>query len=109
MGAHLNAYTSREQTCYFTRVMQPNVPHAVDILGDILQNSNLTEEAIARERNVILREMSEVRIFQDRARLSAPAHFAFMAPQSSRGCLDGCLAVCEKSLSSRQSFADIAR
>ncbi len=62
MGAHLNAYTSREQTCYFTRVMQPNVPHAVDILGDILQNSNLTEEAIARERGVILREMSEVRI-----------------------------------------------
>jgi len=60
MGGHLNAYTSREQTTYYARVMQKDVPQAVDILSDILQNSTFSESAIERERNVILREMQEV-------------------------------------------------
>lgn len=60
MGGHLNAYTSREQTCYYAKVGAANVPQAVDILSDILQNSNLDERAIERERDVILREMQEV-------------------------------------------------
>ena len=60
MGGHLNAYTSREQTCYYARVFSGDVPAAVDILSDILQNSKLDESAIERERDVILREMQEV-------------------------------------------------
>ena len=60
MGGHLNAYTSREQTCYYARVFSGDVPAAVDILSDILQNSKLDEAAIERERDVILREMQEV-------------------------------------------------
>lgn len=60
MGGHLNAYTSREQTTYFAKVLGGDVGNAVDILGDILQNSVLEEEKIVRERSVILREMEEV-------------------------------------------------
>ncbi|EFJ12119.1 hypothetical protein SELMODRAFT_158279 [Selaginella moellendorffii] len=60
MGGHLNAYTSREQTTYYAKVLKKDVPVAVDILADILQNSNFDEDRIARERNVILREMKEV-------------------------------------------------
>ena len=60
LGAHLNAYTSREQTCYYAKVLKNDVPKAVDILSDILQNSSLENHAIERERNVILREMQEV-------------------------------------------------
>lgn len=60
MGGHLNAYTSREQTCYYAKVFEKDVPQALDILADILQNSNLEERAIERERDVILREMQEV-------------------------------------------------
>ena len=60
MGGHLNAYTSREQTCYYARVFSGDVARAVDILADILQNSKLDEGAIERERDVILREMQEV-------------------------------------------------
>ena len=60
LGAHLNAYTSREQTCYYAKVLKDDVPKAVDILSDILQNSSLENHAIERERNVILREMQEV-------------------------------------------------
>ncbi|KAL5725845.1 mitochondrial processing peptidase [Ranunculus cassubicifolius] len=60
MGGHLNAYTSREQTTYYAKVLNKNVEQAVDILSDILQNSKFEEDAIARERSVILREMEEV-------------------------------------------------
>ena len=60
MGGHLNAYTSREMTCYYAKVQKKDVGKAVDILSDILQNSHLDERAIERERDVILREMQEV-------------------------------------------------
>eukprot|EP00898_Chlorokybus_atmophyticus_P001223 jgi/Chlat1/2100/Chrsp17S02695 len=60
MGGHLNAYTSREQTTYYAKVLKKNVPAAVDILSDILQNSTLDDRAVANERSVILREMEEV-------------------------------------------------
>jgi len=60
MGGHLNAYTSREQTVYYAKVFKSDVPKAVEILADILQNAKLDEEAIKRERDVILRESVEV-------------------------------------------------
>ena len=60
MGGHLNAYTSREQTVYFAKVFEKDVPRAMDILSDILLRSQLDPEAINRERGVILREMKEV-------------------------------------------------
>ncbi|KAJ1904215.1 Mitochondrial-processing peptidase subunit beta [Tieghemiomyces parasiticus] len=60
MGAHLNAYTSREQTVYFAKAFQSDVPASVEILSDILQNSTLSEDAIERERDVINREQQEV-------------------------------------------------
>jgi len=60
MGGHLNAYTSREQTVYFAKVFKSDVGKAVEILSDILLHSKLDPSAIERERDVILREMSEV-------------------------------------------------
>ena len=60
MGAHLNAYTSREQTVFYAKCLSKDVPKAVEILGDIIQNSKLGEAEIERERGVILREMQEV-------------------------------------------------
>ncbi|KAL7422455.1 Mitochondrial-processing peptidase subunit beta [Cryptotrichosporon argae] len=60
LGAHLNAYTSREQTVYYAKAFDKDVPSAVGILADILQNSKLDESAIERERDVILREQEEV-------------------------------------------------
>ncbi|KAH8699017.1 putative mitochondrial processing peptidase beta subunit [Talaromyces proteolyticus] len=60
MGGHLNAYTSRENTVYYAKSFNADVPKAVDILADILQNSKLETSAIERERDVILREAEEV-------------------------------------------------
>lgn len=60
LGAHLNAYTSREQTVYYAKTFRKDVDKAVDIISDILQNSKLETSAIERERDVILREQEEV-------------------------------------------------
>lgn len=60
MGAHLNAYTSREQTVYYAKCFSKDLEKAVEILADITQNSTLGEKEIERERGVILREMQEV-------------------------------------------------
>lgn len=60
MGAHLNAYTSREQTVYYAKCFKNDVGRSVEILSDILQNARLDKSAIERERSVILREMQEI-------------------------------------------------
>ena len=43
MGAHLNAYTSREQTVYYAKVLKKDVPKAVEMLSDILLNSSFSQ------------------------------------------------------------------
>merc|ERR1711990_985542 len=60
MGAHLNAYTSREQTVFYAKCLTSDLGNAVEILADILNNSKFGEQEIERERGVILREMQEV-------------------------------------------------
>jgi len=60
LGGHLNAYTSREQTVFYAQVFKDDVPRAVEILGDMLLNPKLDEQAIEKERGVILRELEEV-------------------------------------------------
>src|SRR5690606_6787926 len=50
----------RENTVYFAKALNEDVPQCVDILQDILQNSTLDPAAIERERDVILREAEEV-------------------------------------------------
>lgn len=59
-GSHLNAYTSRENTVYYAKSLQKDIPRAVDILSDILTRSKLEKLAIEKERPVIIRESEEV-------------------------------------------------
>ena len=59
VGGHLNAYTSREQTAYFARVLAEDVPLATDILSDILLNSTFDSDELERERGVIIQEIGQ--------------------------------------------------
>ncbi|MBM3489069.1 MAG: insulinase family protein [Alphaproteobacteria bacterium] len=59
VGGHLNAYTSREHTAYFARVLKRDVPLAVDLLADILQHSAFEESELERERGVVLQEIGQ--------------------------------------------------
>ena len=59
VGGHVNAYTSREQTAYYAKVMKEDIALAVDILADILQHSTFAEEELARERAVVIQEIAQ--------------------------------------------------
>jgi predicted Zn-dependent peptidase len=59
VGGHLNAYTGRESTAYYAKVLKQDVPLALDLIADILQNSLFAEEELAREREVVLQEIGQ--------------------------------------------------
>lgn len=57
VGGDLNAATSTETTSFYARVLKDDVPLAVDILADILTNSQFDEAELQREKHVILQEI----------------------------------------------------
>lgn len=59
VGGHMNAYTAREQTAYYVKVLKEDVPLGVDIISDILTNSVFDETELSRERSVILQEIGQ--------------------------------------------------
>jgi predicted Zn-dependent peptidase len=59
VGGHLNAYTARENTAFYAKVLADDVPLAVDIVADILQASTFDPEELERERGVILQEIGQ--------------------------------------------------
>ena len=59
VGGYLNAYTSRESTAYYARVLGEDVPLAMDIVADILRAPRFDEPEIAVERGVILQEIGQ--------------------------------------------------
>jgi predicted Zn-dependent peptidase len=59
VGGHLNAYTSRESTAYYAKVLKEDVGLALDILSDILQHSTFEPAELERERTVILQEIGQ--------------------------------------------------
>src|SRR5262249_6919999 len=59
VGGVVNAFTSKEYTCYYAKVLPECLPLALDVLGDIFLHSKFAEEEIERERSVILQEISQ--------------------------------------------------
>lgn len=59
VGGHLNAHTSREYTAFYAKVLKEDVPLAIDIIADILQDATLDLEELGRERTVILQEIMQ--------------------------------------------------
>ncbi len=59
VGGYINAATSRETTAYYIKVLKEDTALAVDILADILQNSVFDPEEFAREKTVVLQEISQ--------------------------------------------------
>ena len=59
VGGYINAYTSREVTAYYARVLENDVPLAMDVLSDILLNPVFDEAEIEIERDVILQEIGQ--------------------------------------------------
>lgn len=60
LGAHFNAYTSRDRTAYYIKVLNKDVPLVMDLLADILKNGIYSPRYVELERPTILSEMREV-------------------------------------------------
>ena len=59
VGGYINAYTSREMTAYYARVLENDVPLALDVIADILLNPVFEQSEIEVERGVILQEIGQ--------------------------------------------------
>ncbi len=58
VGADHNAYTTKEHTCYYAKVLDRDLPLAVDVVGDMVADSVLDEGEVETERGVILEEIA---------------------------------------------------
>lgn len=65
VGGIINAYTSRENTAYYAQVLRDDVPLALTLLADILQNSVFDDEELNRERDVVIQEIGEAHDIPD--------------------------------------------
>lgn len=61
-GGQLNAFTSKEHTCYYARVLDGHLPMATEILADMLLNSTIMESELEKEKGVIL---EEIKMYED--------------------------------------------
>ncbi|VAW07472.1 Mitochondrial processing peptidase-like protein [hydrothermal vent metagenome] len=59
VGGYLNAYTSREHTTYYARLLKDDLPLGLTVLADILQNSVFDQKELERERGVIIQEIGQ--------------------------------------------------
>ncbi|HEV3152544.1 MAG TPA: pitrilysin family protein [Candidatus Baltobacteraceae bacterium] len=57
IGGNLNAFTDKETTCYYAKVMDQHLPLAVDVLTDMFLNSRFDPEELAKEQKVVLEEI----------------------------------------------------
>lgn len=60
VGGVLNAFTGRENTCFYVKVLSKDIPLAVDLLSDIFLNSTFDNDELEKERQVVLQEIKMV-------------------------------------------------
>ncbi len=58
VGGEFNAFTAKEYTCFHARVLDEDLPLAVDVLGDMITSSTIAPEDVEAERDVILDEIA---------------------------------------------------
>ena len=58
VGGEMNAFTAKEYTCYYARVLDADLPLAVDILSDMVTGSLIAPRDVDAERNVVLEEIA---------------------------------------------------
>ncbi|MCM3110103.1 M16 family metallopeptidase [Lederbergia lenta] len=62
IGGQVNAFTSKEYTCYYAKVLDNHAPFALEILADMFFNSTFDSEELNKEKNVVL---EEIKMYED--------------------------------------------
>ena len=60
VGGALNAFTSREQTCYYAKFLDQHLEKGMEILSDLVNNASFSNVDITKEKKVILEEISDI-------------------------------------------------
>src|ERR1700735_2039159 len=58
VGGEMNAFTAKEYTCYYARVLDSDLPLAIDVLSDMVTSSVIAPRDVDAERGVILEEIA---------------------------------------------------
>ncbi len=58
VGGEMNAFTSKEVTCFYTRVLDTSVPEAIEVLVDMITSATITTVDVDQERQVVLEEIA---------------------------------------------------
>ena len=58
VGGEMNAFTSKEVTCFYTRVLDTSVPEAIEVLVDMITSATITSVDVDQERQVVLEEIA---------------------------------------------------
>ena len=62
IGGQVNAFTSKEYTCYYAKVLDNHATYALDVLGDMFFNSTFASEELKKEKNVVC---EEIKMYED--------------------------------------------
>lgn len=62
IGGQVNAFTSKEYTCYYAKVLDDHAAFALDVLADMFFNSTFEEGELSKEKNVVL---EEIKMYED--------------------------------------------
>lgn len=57
IGANINAFTSKENTCFYTKSAHNDLEHCIEVLSDMYFNAQFPEEELEKERGVVLEEI----------------------------------------------------
>ena len=57
VGGYLNAFTSKEHTCYYARILDEHIEKAVDVLSDLILHPQFDKKELVKEKTVILEEL----------------------------------------------------
>ncbi len=60
VGGYLNAFTTKEHTCFYARILDDQLPRAMDILSDLIQHPTLDQKEMEKEKTVILEELKNI-------------------------------------------------
>ena len=60
VGGYLNAFTSKEQTCFYARILDQYLERAISVLSDLVQHPLFSPTELKKEKQVVLEELKNL-------------------------------------------------
>ena len=60
LGGYLNAFTTKEHTCFYARILDEHLPQAVDVISELVQSPTFPVRELEKEKNVVIEEIKNI-------------------------------------------------